>query len=368
MELTNNTSLQAGFTLAFEPDGRELLVVAVKGTYAIPLEPGGTADLVGEQVPLTQADEFTGEPGYSATLYETDYAPRKPRCDILLNGCAYAPGGRATSRITVSLKVRHLTKAFNIVGNRLWRVGMFDCEATEPEPFTEMPISYNNAFGGIDRPSEDPATHRWYSLNHAGLGFHEDLSLRNLDGKPLPNTEEMNNPVASPRAKYAPMAFGPLGRAWEPRAQLAGTYDQQWLDNRAPFWPDDFDWRYFQAAPPDQQLDCLTGGEDVLLRNLTPDGERHFTIPKLDVPVVLVYQQGKDVLTTAVADTLVLEPDNGRFTVTCRLSRPLRKNLFELREVVVGDRRRSPDPTWLKPRYASIEEYIRSRRKPKGDR
>ena len=84
MDFVNETKVEAGWTLGFEPDGRELLVVAIKATFKIP-KFGDEPELAENQVPLTAADEFTGEPGYSATLYETDYAHRKPFCDVLLN-------------------------------------------------------------------------------------------------------------------------------------------------------------------------------------------------------------------------------------------------------------------------------------------
>ena len=112
MELLNATRMVAGYTMGLQPDGRELLVVVVKGTFAIPRD-GGEAKLAGKQVPLVEADVFTGEPGFSAPLYESDYAPRKPRCDVLLNGSAYVPGGRPTERVTVALKVGSWSKSFD---------------------------------------------------------------------------------------------------------------------------------------------------------------------------------------------------------------------------------------------------------------
>ena len=38
MELINATGMQAGYTMGLQPDGRELLVVVVKGTFTIPAE------------------------------------------------------------------------------------------------------------------------------------------------------------------------------------------------------------------------------------------------------------------------------------------------------------------------------------------
>ena len=98
MDFVNKTGVQPGWTMGFERDGRELLIVAVKATFVIPESPDVEPRLAEEQVPLVKADTFTGEPGYSAPVYESDYAHRKPRCDVLLNGCAYARTGKRCSR------------------------------------------------------------------------------------------------------------------------------------------------------------------------------------------------------------------------------------------------------------------------------
>ena len=91
MELINATRLQAAYTMGMEPSGRELLVVAIKGTFRLPANPQESARLLDDQQPLVMADIFHGEPGLSAPLYEVDFAPRKQACDILLNASAWAP-------------------------------------------------------------------------------------------------------------------------------------------------------------------------------------------------------------------------------------------------------------------------------------
>ena len=98
MNLLNATGMAAGYTMGMDKAGYEYVVVVVKGTFTLP-RPGETPKLADEQVPLVDADLFTGEPGRSATLVECDYALEKPRCDVLLNGAAYAPNGGAVDRI-----------------------------------------------------------------------------------------------------------------------------------------------------------------------------------------------------------------------------------------------------------------------------
>ena len=336
MELINATKLQAGFTLGVQPDGRELLVVVAKGTFTIP-QFAEEPILAEEQVPLVMTDVFTGEPGFSAPVYEIDFAPRKPHCDVLLNGSAYAPGGKPTDRVTVSLRVGSLTKSFDVVGKRVWEIGLLGPRPSQPEPFIKMPISYNGAFGGVDRSQEDPTKHRWYPTNHVGIGYHEYTLLpKYIDGMPFPNTEETDNKVTNPRGNYRPMAFGPLGRAWQQRVKLAGTYDKQWLDNQFPFLPTDFNEEYYQAAPADQWMDYPKGGEEVDLANLTPQGHCTFTLPVMPVPVEFFRCDGEQIEMSGVVDTLLFEPDLGRFMMSSRCALPLKKNIHEMECVVVG--------------------------------
>jgi len=366
MDFVNRTKVKAGWTMGFDRDGRELVIVAIKATFTIPTN-GQEAVFAEEQVPLTEADVFTGEPGISAPLYESDYAHRKPCCDVLLNGSGYAPGGRPTDRVTVSLRVGSMIKSFDVVGNRVWKAGLFLVGSTRPEPFAVLPISYNNAFGGIDRSQQDPLKHHWYPPNHAGIGYHYYSGSKFIEHKPLPTTEETGRRVTDPRGQYRPMAFGAVGRSWQPRAKYAGTYDQKWQDAQAPFWPDDFDYRYFQAAPGDQQIPYPAGGDEVVLTNLTAKGLTRFCLPKMRIPVVVVPADGREREVETVIDTVLIEPDKQRFMLTWRATLPMRRSCFDIRRTVVGEelRRVRRNRNVGKKRYASLDELIRDM-KPTG--
>ena len=335
MELINATRMVAGYTMGMEPSGRELLLIVVKGTFRIPAEHGGRLQLHDEQVPLVMADEFFGEPGLSAPKYEVDFAPRKQRCDVLLNGHAYAPGGRPTDRVTVGLRVGGWTKSFSVVGDRAWYTAGGP-RATSPAPFTKMPISYDQAFGGTDLRHQNPAQHAAFMPNPSGRGFHQHMNNEWLDGTPLPNTEEIDSPVTQPDGVYRPMSFGVIGRHWEPRCRYAGTYDQSWLDNVFPFLPADFDEQYYQAAPLDQRLPLPVGEQMVSLINLTPDSPRNFALPHFEAPVCVFPKNGNNEELKAPVDTIVIEPDLERVTMTWRIARPLKRNMFEITQVLVG--------------------------------
>jgi hypothetical protein len=337
MNLINATNFVTDYTMATDKDGRESLILVAKGTYGIPAHAGDMPRLLDEQVPLIMTDTFTGEPGRSAPLYEIDFAPRKPRCDVLLNGTCYTPGGRPATLVRVGVRVGSMAKSFNVLGNRVWKSGALSVSASSPEPFTALPLSYNNAYGGVDDPDGVEEAQQWYVMNHSGVGYHPKSPARALAGRALPNTEELARPVTRPDGSYRPMAFGPLGRAWSQRIAWAGTYDQHWLDHRAPFLPDDFDERYFQCAPEDQQTDHLRGGEEVVLINLTASGRTAFHLPSMRVRFEVFYRNEDWGRIDAAVDTLVLEPDRGRFMLTARASVTLRRSLHEVRCVVVGN-------------------------------
>ncbi|HET6470117.1 MAG TPA: DUF2169 domain-containing protein, partial [Geminicoccaceae bacterium] len=326
MELLNATGMVAGYTMGIDPSAREHVVVAVKGTFRIPAD-GGSATLAPpeEQVPLVMADRFTGEPGFSAPLYEADFPLRKPRCDVLLNATAWAPGGRPATRVRIGVKLGAWFKTFEVVGERIWQRSGVSAAPSRPAEFLQQPITYDVAFGGVDRLDPDPAHHAAYMANPIGRGWHQDRNVARLEGAPVPNTEAVGEPVSVPWGRHRPMGLGPLGRGWQPRLAWAGTYDQHWLDNVFPFLPPDFDDRYHQAAPEDQQIEHPVGGEEVTLVNLTPEGRTAFRLPQVEVPVVFFRKEGGREETAAKLDTILIEPNLERLMLTWRASLPLRR-------------------------------------------
>lgn len=352
MELLNATGMQAAYTMGMEPSGRELLVVVVKGTFQIPGN-GETAQLAERQLPLVMADTFTGEPGHSAPIHEADFPPYKSRCDVLLNGSAYAPGGKPVRKLRVGLKVGALSKTFTVVGDRFWETGNLGIAPGAPQEFTVMPISYDRAYGGLDDFHPNKKKHAAFMKNPVGKGYHRHLSTSLVEGTPMPNTEEDHRPVTIPSEKYQPMSFGPVGRGWEPRLGYAGTYDQAWLDEVFPFLPSDFDAAYYQSAPADQQIAYPKGGEEVVLVNLTPQGRSAFKLPEIEVPVVFFRKKGEDYKAQAVIDTLMIEPDEGRLSLVWRTHLPLKRNMFEVSQVLVGRKSRA----WWRARELGKEYY-----------
>lgn len=368
MELVNGTPYQTGYTIATRPDGRELLVVLVKGTFIIP-EAGMPVVLAEDQVPLVETDVFTGDPGFSAPLYENEFAPSKPSCDVLLVGSAYAPHGQPTKRVHVSLQVDGWTKSFEVVGHRVWQSSLGQLGPSEPEPFVTVPISYNNAFGGVDRLGKVEAEYTYFLKNPVGLGYCESMDIELLEGQSLPNTEEIDAPITTTYRKYRPMSFGVIGRSWQQRIKYAGTYDTTWLEQKFPFLPDDFQNNYFLSAPEDQQIPYIKGKEQVRMTNLTSDGLRMFDLPTISDPCTFFFKDGRERRIRGVVDTFVLEPDLGRFSLTSRISLPLQRSHHEISRVIVGQTKPervhvdgAVEEYWGKPYYKSLSDLIAAHR------
>lgn len=333
MRLTNETPFESGWTMGFMPDGREAVVVAVKATYRLRSEKGAPPILAEGQEKLREADEFGDDPATDAPRYENDFALFKPRCDVLVKAQAYAPQGRPTRRVDVGLRVGGLEKTFSVVGPRVWVHGWTGTNSSDPLEFVVQPISYDTAFGGTDVEPEPPNRIETYFPNPAGIGFCK--FKKNLDGMRMPLTEERGAPIREPMGSYTPMALGPIGRSWAPRFRYAGTYDARWQETKLPFLPDDFDFHYFQAAPPDQTMPYPAGGEPIALVNLSREGRLVSELPRTKVFVTFLRKKGRVVEVAANLDTVLIEPDDNRLCLTWRVRHLLARDPFELSEMVV---------------------------------
>jgi len=185
-----------------------------------------------------------------------DMCMPKPRGEVLVYGSYYAPGGQAVTADKVQLKIGTVDKKLAVIGNRYWRTLL---APTEPEPFKELPISYEYAFGGKD-----------YKANPTGKGMDE-IDVFGEQRLPMPNIEDPKNMITSKGHKPDPSGLGPLDMMWEQRAAKSGTYDEAWQREYFPGYPPDLDWTHFNAAPKDQWIDEFwQGGERFQLLNMHP--------------------------------------------------------------------------------------------------
>lgn len=359
MQIWNQTGFPTEFTMGMDKEGREYIAIVVKGTFDFPEAPGAPVQKSSVQTPLVMADTYTGAPGFSATLWETDFAFRKPRCDVIANGCAYAPGGRPVDRVSVGIKVGNWSKVFDVLGHREWRARGPLFVATSAQSFLRQPFSYDTAWGGTDRLDPEDKLPASYPLNPVGRGWARPKNQHLVPGLPLPNTQAIGEEIRSPFGDYRPMSFGPYGRGWPGRIEFGGTYDQNWIDNIFPFLPPDFDERYFQMSPPDQQIEHPKGGEDVVLVNLTPAGRESFRLPATSLPITLFKGREKVFESALAPDTVLFDPENRRFSLVWRMSQRIHRTILDFSECWVGP----PTQSMLRAR-ATGRTYVRASSAP----
>lgn len=333
MQITqNSTGMPAAVTVAADKDARDYCVVVVKGTFDT--SPTGSMKLASEQAPFVHADEHYGDPETTSIRYESDFALFKPLTDVVVVGKAVAPHGRPTEELPVRLEVQGSHKDAIVVGERRWVHAAGGLVSTRPIPFTEMPLTFDRAFGGMDDtggPGKGAAEPR----NLVGVGFHSQRSHQEIHGTALPNVEDPRQRIQSHRDRPTPVGFGFVGRSWKPRSSFAGIYDQHWLDEVCPFLPESFDHRYFQGAPADQQFPHFNGGEIIRCVHMAESPVVRYDIPTLRVPVEFCFFDG-DVSVPSILDTVVLEPHLGRAILCWRARIALGKKLDDLREIRVG--------------------------------
>ncbi|HZF98431.1 MAG TPA: DUF2169 domain-containing protein [Pseudoxanthomonas sp.] len=169
----------------------------------------------------------------------------------------------------------------------------------------------------------------------------------------MPNIEAPGRPIGSVRDDHPAVSFGPVGRAWPERIDYAGTYDQHWQDEIFPLLPLDFDERFFQCAPPDQQIDYPQGGEPVHFHNLHPSRQQiAFVLPSLDLPMVALDHHRKVHRMVPQVDTLSFDLEAGQFSIVWRARHPLRRGIQEIDTLAAG----SLCKRWWKSRVLGTDD------------
>ncbi|MCA8017961.1 DUF2169 family type VI secretion system accessory protein [Burkholderia metallica] len=351
MEFSNYTPFPALAFESFAPDGASFHTVVLRQTFELR---NGALVLAQEQKPLATSDRFHGEPNQSSVAEESDLAPYKPLCDVLINGTAYAPQGRPVPRFAAGVRIVStpmgsdggagvtttkvlLDRSLSVTGpryfarrsmlgrsmNRLVKIALLgivrpaDWCLTPPEPIAALPMRYEYAWGGQCRvDAQDPAAkrvpkasrlddkqqgahpdqvnvpvaHTACEDNPVGLGFAERwfLTATKLQKLAAPQIEASSEPISihawlassngQAQPSLHPAGFGIVGKAWRSRRALAGTYDDQWLAERHPGLPDDFEFRYWNGAHPLMQVPHLKGNETIVLTNLVPAGTTGSTL------------------------------------------------------------------------------------------
>ncbi len=215
---------------------------------------------LGPQARLLAEGDLWGQiPSVLGSDAVLDLCMPKRKGEFLVWGAACAPGGAPVRAMHVRAQVGDLAKTLYVIGDRHWNGSV----PTEPQPFSIMPISWRNAFGGAGIAS-----------NPLGMGARPSsgAGLKSGDQWRLPNIEMPGQLIALPGDTPEPAGFAPYDIAWPQRASSAGTYDASWFKETFPGFARDMRWELFNAAPRDQQLEGFwRGDEKVFVENMHPE-------------------------------------------------------------------------------------------------
>ncbi|MDX2440592.1 MAG: DUF2169 domain-containing protein [Desulfobacterales bacterium] len=257
MEIVNQTPFKFASIVGRIGFPNYSLSLIIKGTFNLT---NGDMSVYSEEQLCPTGDELyeDDDEGQGSCRYESDFAYFKPRADLLLAGKCYVPNEKPTKVCRVTFQVGNKSKSLAVIGTRYWNDSFKSI--TDPEPFTEMELRYENSYGG-----------EGYKKNPVGKGFKKEQNGNEAKLWPLPNIENIQQRNNSPDDHSDLAGFGPLGKMWHERFSKMGTYKRTWLKERWPWFPKDFDWSHFNAAPPDMQVEgFLKGDEAFFFENLHP--------------------------------------------------------------------------------------------------
>lgn len=407
MEFINHTPFPAIAYAGVDQHAQLFYIVALRQTLSFATGAPTYADV---QAPLCESDLPLDETSPRAGLrQESDLYPYKPRCDVLVDATAYAPGGQALAHFDVRLTVTRpgvpavtlVDKALRISGPHAFTRRGFAGNALRqllraastglcsPTPWTlgaaqaidTLPLRPCYAYGGEYRinagddaaqrvpvkqrlgekalathpdagaaPAGLPVLHAVCDANPAGTGlpdaaYFQATGTRSIAAPQIEDAaalfdartfcQALKHGVSAPFTTPAcePAGFGPRPKSHPARRALIGTIDQAFIGGGAAL-PPDFDFAFWNAAPPDQQTDYLLGDETLQLINLcaadtpgaTVDAQGNMRL-RLALPAhecfLLCRQRDGTLFRHAlVIDTVLVEPERRTLTLVWRAALP----------------------------------------------
>jgi hypothetical protein len=189
----------------------------------------GTSLLAKRHDPIYEHDRFPDDGQSGGPYAPADLVPGKPCVDVTLVGAAYAPNGHPCESLVARLEIGSLDKSLTVESD---------------DPFKSAPLSYRS-------PADN------------GAAAHGAVRI-----KPL-----APGGALAPPNSWRLAGFGPVASHWPSRnALLRGSKPPSDLAKGDEVTlADDFDLQFFNAAPPDQQIDLIRPGDTLVLENLHPE-------------------------------------------------------------------------------------------------
>ncbi|QRY77896.1 DUF2169 domain-containing protein [Pseudomonas sp. PDNC002] len=340
------------------PSGEPFDVIVLRGTFDFARD-GEPMALSAIQRPIQFGDRYDGpintQPLKAVLAEEGDLVLGKLGTDVLMHGHVRSYQGQPLRHWLAELTVGSVGKVVRVSGPREIRDSLTGWCLDEATPVDQVPLDYRLAFGGCFYDPQPPAesmqaSSLHYPMNPAGCGWLPDASsLRSLEqaarqrieGRissirrmPAPQLDDPRTPYEHPFQQLIPQGFGAIARWWEPRTSLQGTYDQHWEEERYPFFPKDFDPRFYNSAPGELvSTSYLTGNEHVQLKGCLASGHRAMRLPGV-VPLVLINERSpNNHIQYPLLDTVRIDLDSYQATLLWRL--PLARQM-PINQLTIG--------------------------------
>ncbi|MDI1475990.1 DUF2169 domain-containing protein [Polyangium sp. y55x31] len=323
VRVTSRGPFDVGSRLWRDERGSLVVTVIAKATYTF--APGDAAPL-DVPVPLQEEDGHWDDDPTRSVHAPSDFAPFKPRAEVIIVGSAYAPEGRPARSIAARIVVGSVDKTIEAWGPRRFRA---DGSVEEAPLQTRFSLRYEYAAGG---PGTD---------NPAGI----DLSRSALLGPvPVPQLVPHLHEITSLHEHIPRAGFGPIAAAWPVRAGLLGERERTWLGRSDAFaLPKTLPRQYFLVAPEDQRLERpLEPNETIIAENLHGKHPRlRMTLSGLTPYAIVAGSRGEP--TRLQGDQLCIDTDRGICTLTFRAQIPLPAG-SDVQVIVVGGPMGGPVP------------------------
>lgn len=299
MTLINDSGVQAEL-FRMPLDDTKMLGIAVAKT-TLEVAPDGSLAYDNEDpFPIFNAPEET-----ELGTFPPDAAIRKDKVDLFVMG--HARSAQPVTGMDVTLGVGQFQRSVRVMGRRVWVGTAGSLRASPPVAFTEMPLNWAHAYGGValvrddeQVPNMDNAEGRGYILE-AGKG----------EGVELPCVEDPDALIQSWDDRPRPCCFAPLPLgSW---LQAEGTYVEKADTLEAEPLPS-----VFNFAHPKHRIDAVHPGDHVILVGCTPEPFR-FVVPNLQIMAEVMLEDRRHTF-DGIIDGLYLFPDTRRVLIVHRVS------------------------------------------------
>jgi hypothetical protein len=240
-----------------------------------------------------------------AGILPSDQCFFKAGADIMLLGQACSP--TPVERLCVGIAIGDAFAASVLaIGRRTWRKRLLrGMEMSAPEPFTTMPLSLREAFGGKVVWDELPIL---FPDNPDGIGYYHDAA--GADGQPLPTLEDPAHLITRWDDRPEPVGLGLRPYAFGPHLRRAIAFDDD--GNLSKLDP-----MFFNAAFPACIARELVANQLVRVTGARVEGEWNFALPACPVRAELNLG-GKTHILDMRYDQVWMEPSTGQVRIAWR--------------------------------------------------